>query len=135
MATEPSPPRPLRLIAIFNQVPEVADLVVKELDSSETAWLMTKTDPGLTAFCEGAGGGLDRFRAISRVGKRERKRISRLPSLPRLLGEEWQKKLIGKRLVDEDEEGDETVGKAFQLFFRCLLFISMSVFLGVVHRY
>ena len=103
-------PRPLTLADVFAKVPEIADLVVKELDPADAEDLMTKTDPALTAFCQGVGGGFGRYLKISREGKHERKRLRRLPSLPRLLVEEWQDELLGNRLVAENVQGDNTVG-------------------------
>ena len=131
MADEQPSIRPLRLINIFNQVPEVADLVIKHLDPDETITLLTRTDPALKVFCEGAGGGLDRLMAISEVGTKERRRIRKLPSFPRLLIGEWQKKLMGKRLIEEGEEGDDTVCSfttdfAFQTMKVLVLFLYLA---------
>ncbi|KAG8526366.1 uncharacterized protein KY384_000359 [Bacidia gigantensis] len=102
---------PLTLSAVFDKVPEVADLVVKELDPNDTKDLLIETDPLITRFCHGKGGGFDRLIAISSAGKKERKGIKRLPSLPRLLEGEWRKRLMGKRLVAEDAESDDTTFK------------------------
>ena len=131
MADEQPSIRPLRLINIFNQVPEVADLVIKQFDPDETITLLTRTDPALKVFCEGAGGGLDRLMAISEVGTKERRRIRKLPSFPRLLIGEWQKKLMGKRLIEEGEEGDDTVCSfttdfAFQTMKVLVLFLYLA---------
>lgn len=106
----PAASSPMTLADVFAAVPEIAEMVIRELDPIYAERLVMKTDPALTAFFySAAGGGLQRYLKISREGKKERKRIERLPSLPRLLVGEWKKKLLGKRLVAEDVQGDENM--------------------------
>ncbi len=103
--------------------PEIADTVVKHLDPRDTVRLMTRTEPALTIFCHSSGGGIDRLLDISGEGKRKRDILRRLPSLHRLLEEEWQRKLIGKRLVAKKVEDDDTVGfRVDRVFFRPIPF-------------
>lgn len=108
--------KPSALAEMFTKAPETADTVVKHLDPNDTERLMTEVEPALTFFCRTSGGGLDRLVRISREGRHQRKHLRRLPSLPRLLREEWQRKLIGRRLVSEEMEGDDTVGFLNGLF-------------------
>ena len=102
-------PKPSALAETFTRVPETADLVVKHLDPRETESLMKKIEPALYFFSKTSGGGLDRLMRISREGKWKRRALRRLPDLPRLLQEDWQKILEGKRLVIEKAEDDDTV--------------------------
>lgn len=132
-------PEPSALAMMFMRVPEVADLVVKHLDPHDIVRLMTKTEPALTLFCQFCGGGIDRLLEISLEGKRKRDRLRRLPSLPRLLEEEWQRKLIGKRLVAKKVEADDTVGFRFDPLYACFPFYILYTFarprgLAVFHR-
>lgn len=90
-------------------MPEVADLVVRNLDPPDVEDLMLKTEPALISFCQGSGGGINRFLRISVEGRLERRLRRQLPSLPRLLKEEWQEKLLGKRLIAEDAQTDDMV--------------------------
>lgn len=90
---------------------------------------MMKTEPALTLFCQSSGGGIDRLLDISVEGKRKRDTLRRLPSLPRLLEEEWQRKLIGKRLVAKKVEADDAVDFRFIPLYACfptLLFFACS---------
>ena len=106
----PAASSPMTLADVFAAVPEIAEMVIRELDPIYAERLVMKTDPALTAFFySAAGGGLQRHLKISREGKKERRRISRLPDEPRLLVGEWKKRLIGKRLVAEDVQGDENM--------------------------
>lgn len=102
-------PQPSILADMFAKVPQIADLVVKDLDPDDTVNLMMKTDPALTSFCQVEGGGLDRFLKISQEGKYERRLLRRMPSIPRLLAKEWREKLLGKRLIAENAQTDDTV--------------------------
>lgn len=107
----PSPPS--NLARLFYKVPSVADLIVYELTQQETEKLMVKTEAAIYRFCLGPGGGIYRCYEISEAGYRKRSALRRLPSLPRLLAGEWQKKLMGKRLIREDAEGDDMVSLDF----------------------
>ena len=73
---------------------------------------MMKTDPTLTSLCQDGDGDLDRFSKITREGKYERKLLQKMPSLPRLLEKEWRGKLLGKRLIAENAQTDDTFGLA-----------------------
>ena len=134
MADEIPTIRPLRLIELFNRVPEVAELVVRELHPHDTQILFERTDPALTAFAEGPGGGFDRLWKITWAGHRERKRIRRLPDWPRLLVEEWRARLMGKRLIEEDEKGDDTVISSHltvaSMFFIGVFILSLCLLLS-----
>jgi hypothetical protein len=59
---------PPPLATLFMKVPEVADLVAKELNSQEVTASMNDVEPAIMAFCYGPGGGIDRFRGISDRG-------------------------------------------------------------------
>ena len=136
MARDLSPP-PSILADTFARAPQVADLVVKDLDPVDTANLMMKTEPALTSFCQGGGGGLDRFLKISREGKYERKLLRRMPSLPRLLEKERREKLLEKRLIAANAQTDDTVGLSLT-FNSCLALLSAwcsdSLFLDEILR-
>jgi hypothetical protein len=118
-------PKPSALATMFMSVPEIADTVVKHLDPHDTVRLMTRTEPALTIFCHSSGGGIDRLLDISGEGKRKRDILRRLPSLPRLLEEEWQRKLIGKRLVAKKVEDDDTVGFRVDPLYACFSVLSL----------
>lgn len=98
-----------RIASLFCAVPSTAELIVYELSLDETTQLLLYTEPAIYHFCRGPGGGFDRFLRICGEGKRYRWHQNRLPDPPRLLVEEWQRKLLGKRLVDEDSERSEDV--------------------------
>ena len=117
-----SPPQPLRLANLFAKVPHIADLVVRELEPSDVEDLLMNTDPALSSFCNGSGGGIDHFIDISTRAHQERKRLRKLPSLPRLLEEEWRKRLVGKKMIAEHLQSDEMVGNSF--LFCCMKAIS-----------
>ena len=106
---------PSALAVLFMKMPEVAELVVKELDPADTKVLMLGTELAITTFCLRYGGGIDRYVDISREGKKRRNARERLPNLPRLLADKWWQKLLGKRLIAEDAIGDEMVRTIFLL--------------------
>lgn len=97
------------LATLFFKVPEVADLIVQNLGPSDFLALAKQADPALMQFFNGPGGGVERMRKLSEDEHYKRKAISRLPSLPRLLVQEWRDRLMGKRLIGEDVEGHNTV--------------------------
>ena len=113
-------PQPSSLASLFYRVPKVADIVVYNLSMSEAESLLLYTEAAIQQIChfaEGPGGGYYRLREISREGKYWRKYIQRLPDPPRLSVEEWQEKLIGKRLRKEDAEGSDDVGSLLFVHF------------------
>lgn len=112
-----SPPQPSKLASLFLKVPETAELIVYELSVSETTQLLVYTEPAIYNFCRGPCGGFDRFAKICRKGKRYRWDQNRLLEPPRLLVEQWQRRLLGKRLVDEDGESTEDVGLGVAYLF------------------
>ena len=111
--TRNSPSRPSTLADLFATAPLVADLVVRELEPSDAEDLLLNTDPALTAFCNSSGGGIDRLVGLSEKAHQERKRLRKLPSLPRLLEEEWRERLMGKRMIAEHEQRDNMVRPSF----------------------
>lgn len=116
-----SPPQPSKLALLFLKVPETAELIVYELSVSETTQLLLYTEPAIYNFCRGPGGGFDRFVKICRKGKRYRWDQNRLLEPPRLLVEQWQRRLLGKRLVGDDAEGGEDVGLGVEFLFTSAL--------------
>lgn len=98
-----------KIASLFFKVPQTAELIVYELSVDDTTQLLLYTEPAIYHFCRGPGGGFDRFLKICREGKRYRWNRNRLPDPPRLLVEQWQRKLLGKHLVDEDAERSEDV--------------------------
>lgn len=110
-------PQPSSLASLFYRVLKVADIVVYNLSMSEAESLLLYTATAICHFAEGPGGGYYPLREISREGKYWRKYIQRLPDPPRLSVEEWQEKLIGKRLRKEDAEGSDDVGSLLFVHF------------------
>lgn len=106
-----------KIASLFFKVPKTAELVVYELSVNDTTQLLLYTEPAIYHFCRGPGGGFDRFLKICREGKRYRWNQNRLPDPPRLLVEQWQRKLLGKRLVDEDAESSEDVCLSISFLF------------------
>ena len=106
--------KPSALAALFIIVPEPADMVVIFLHPNDTDILMTETEPSLTDVCQTIEGGIDRLMNISREGYRNGSGRRVLPRYPRLLREEWNKKLVGKRRSPEDAEGDAMVSLALR---------------------
>lgn len=123
-----SKPPPSPLADLFTKHPRIADLVVRELDPVDTVDLMTKTEPALFLFCQGSEGGLDRLVEISRKGTYGRRMMRKMPSLPRLLEGEWRGKLLGKRLVAEEAQGDDGVGLSLSLSLSHVSWVAATVF-------
>lgn len=86
-----------------------------ELNVNEATKFLLYTEPAIYQFCHGLGGGFRRFLRICREGKFYRWKKRQLPDPPRLLVEQWQSKLIGKRLVDADAEPSEDVSSLLYL--------------------
>jgi len=124
--TRDLPRQPSTLANLFASVPEVTDLVVRNLDPPDVEDLMLKTEPALISFCQGSGDGIDRFLGISLEGRLEKRLRRRLPSLPRLLEKEWREKLLGKGLVAENAQTDDMVSLSY-----CRL--SKSALLELLH--
>lgn len=106
---------PSSLANLFFKVPEVADLVIQNLGPNDFIALVEQAEPALMQFFNGPGGGVERMRDMCEHEHYKRKAISRLPSLPRLLVQEWREKLMDKRIIGEDAEGDDTVSHRFGL--------------------